>query len=402
MLVKIAWRNIWRNKVRSMVVITALALGLWAGIFVSAFVNGMMKQKVDTVIEYEMSHFQIHQPGFRDEMPVHLSIKNGNAIRAALLKEPLVADVSARTVGMMMIGSAKATGGIKVTGISPEAEKKVTHLDKRVTEGTYFTGVNRNPILISREVANKYKVGVKSKLVLTFQDVQGEITGAAFRVCGIYETGNKMYDAVNVFVLREDIQNYLGIGEGVHQIAVLLKEHDAAEAMAQTYQKKYPDLEVLSWMDLSSGMRYMIDMMDVYTVIIVGIVLLALMFSIVNTMLMAVLERVKELGMLMAVGMARKKIFGMIMLETLFLSLIGGPLGLLLAWASIVYFGKAGINLGNAAYGDLGFSNLIYPVLDSIEYFKVTAMVLVMALLAALYPARKALQLNPLEALRKI
>ncbi len=402
MLFKIAWRNIWRNKVRSLVVITALALGLWAGIFVSAFVNGMMKQKVDTVIEYEMSHFQFHQKGFRDEFLANQFIEDGYAIREEVLKEPLVKEVAARTVGLMMIGSAKTTGGIKVTGISPNEEATVTRLNERVAEGKYFEGVSRNPILISREVAKKYKVGLKSKVVLTFQDVNGEITGAAFRVCGIYETGNKMYDAMNVFVKREDVQPLLGIGDGVHELAVLLKEHQPADDMAKKYQQKYPSLEVLSWMDLATGMRYMIDVMGVYTIIIVGIVLLALLFSIVNTMLMAVLERVRELGMLMAVGMSRQKIFGMIMLETLFLSLIGGPVGLLLAWGSIAYFGQAGINLGDAAYGDLGFSNLIFPVLDSIEYLKVTAMVLAMALLAALYPARKALQLNPLEALRKI
>jgi putative ABC transport system permease protein len=402
MLLKIAWRNIWRNKVRSLIVITALALGLWAGIFVSAFVNGMMRQKIDSVIELEMSHFQFHQKGFRDEFLVKQNMGNGYAIRNELLQEPLVKEVAARTVSMMMIGTANGTGGVKVTGISPEEEKTVTRLDVKVIEGKYFEGVSRNPVLISSSIAKKYKVGIKSKIVLTFQDVNGEITAASFRVCGIYNSGNKMYDALNVFVQREDIQKLAGIGEGVHELAVLLKEHEPAEEMAKKYQKKYPDMEVLSWMDLSSGMRYMIDVMDVYTVMIVGIILLALLFSIVNTMLMAVLERVREIGMLMAVGMDRKKVFAMIMLETVFLSLVGGPTGLLLAWTTVSYFGHAGINLGNAAYGNLGFSNLIFPSLDAIEYLKVTAMVTAMTLLAAVYPARKALKLKPVEAINKI
>lgn len=384
-----------------MIVVTALALGLWAGIFVSAFVNGMMEQKIDSVIELEMSHFQFHQKGFRDEFLIKQYMENGFAIRSELLREPLVKEVAARTVGMMMIGTAKATGGVKVTGISPEEEKTVMRLEEIVTEGKYFEGVSRNPILISREIAEKYKAGLKSKIVLTFQDVNGEIIGAAFRVCGIYESGNKMYDAMNVFVKREDIQKLAGIGEGVHELAILLKEHAPAESMAKKYQQKYSGLEVLSWMDLSSGMRYVISALKVYTIMIVGIILIALLFSIVNTMLMAVLERVRELGMLMAVGMSRQRVFVMIMLETIFLSFVGGPAGLLLAWTSISYFGNAGINLGNAAYGDLGFSNLIFPALDPVEYLKVTAMVLAMALVAALFPARKALLLNPSDAIRK-
>lgn len=402
MLLKIAWRNIWRNKVRSLIVITALALGLWAGIFVSAFVNGMMRQKINSIIELEMSHFQFHQKGFRDEFLVKQYIENGYAIRQQLLQEPMVKEVAARTINMMMIGTANATGGVKLTGISPEEEKLVTRLDAKVIEGEYFSGVNRNPILISSEIAKKYKVGIKSKIVLTFQDVNGEITASSFRVCGIYNSGNKMYDAMNAFAKREDIQQLAGIGEGVHELAVLLKEHEPAEAMAKKYQEKYPELEVLSWMDLATGMRYMIDVMGVYTVMIVGIILLALLFSIVNTMLMAVLERVREIGMLMAVGMNRQRIFFMIMLETVFLCMVGGPAGLLFAWASVAYFGQAGINLGDAAYGNLGFSNLIFPSLEAIEYLKVTAMVIAMALIAAIYPARKALKLKPVEAINKI
>lgn len=403
MLIKIAWRNIWRNKVRSLVVITALALGLWAGIFASAFVNGMMKQKINSVIEMEISHFQFHQKGFRDDFLTKEYMENGYSIRKELLKEPLVKEVAARTVSMMMIGTANRTGGIKVTGISPDEEKTVTRLNEKVTEGKYFEGISRNPILISRETARKYKAGLKSKIILTFQDVNGEIVAGAFRVCGIFDTGNKMYDGMNVFVKREDIQKLAGIGEGIHELAVLLNEHIPAESMAVSYQKKYPELEVLSWLDLApGGMRYMVDVIDVYTVIIVGIILLALLFSIINTMLMAVLERVRELGMLMAVGMNRQKVFLMIMLETIALSLVGGPAGLILAWTSISYFGHAGINLGNAAYGDLGYSNLVFPTLPPVEYLKVTAMVLTIALIAAIYPARKALKLKPVEAIRKI
>lgn len=382
-------------------VIVALSLGLWAGIFASAFVKGMMDQKIESVINLEVSHFQIHQKGFRDEFLVKQFINNGYEIRAELLQEPMVKEVAARTINMMMISTARGTSGVKVSGISPAEEKIVTRLHEKIVEGKYLDISKNNSILISSETAKKYKIALKSKLVLTCQDVNGEIAAAAFRVAGIYSSGNKMFDAANVFVKREDIQQFLGIGNGVHEIAVLLKEHSQAEAMALKYRHKFPQLEVLSWMDLSSGMRYIIGFMDKYTTIIVGIILLALLFSIINTMLMSVLERVNELGMLMAVGMNKKKVFSMIMLETLFISMVGGPIGLLFAWISVSYFGSKGLNLGNAAYEDLGFSNLIFPSLEAIEYLKVTIMVIIMALIAAVYPARKALKLNPVETIRK-
>lgn len=402
MLIRFAWRNIWRNKLRSLVVIVAISLGLWAGIFVSAFVNGMMQQKIESVVQLEMAHFQIHQNGFRDEYLVGQYLDQGALIREDLLNDTEVKAVALRTINLVMIGTAQKSGAVKVSGISPTEEKNLSKLHERIVEGKYLDEEIKNSILISREIAKKYKAGLKSKIILTFQDVHGEIVGAAFRVTGIYSTENKMYDGFNVFVRREDMQHLTGIGNKVHELVILLNDHEPADSMAAKYGKKYPSLEVLSWKDLASGMRYMTGFIDKYTMIIVGIILLALLFSIINTMMMAVLERVRELGMLMAVGMGKIKIFQMILLETFFLSSVGGPIGILLAWTTITYFGHNGIDLGNAAYGDFGFSNFIYPSLAYIEYVKVSFLVIIMALLAAVYPARKALQLNPVEAIRKI
>ncbi len=146
----------------------------------------------------------------------------------------------------------------------------------------------------------------------------------------------------------------------------------------------------------------MVEALDVYLYYIVGIILLALLFSILNTMLMAVLERMREIGVLMAVGMSKARIFLMIMLETVMLTMIGGPFGLLLSYGFVTYFGEVGINLGGAAYSDLGFAAIVYPYLDARSYLEVTLMVAVMAVIAAVYPARKALKLIPVEAIRTI
>ena len=402
MIFKVAWRNIWRHKVRSLVVIIAIALGLWAGVFSSAFTQGMMNQKIESVIRMEMSHFQIHQPKFRDEYQSKLLIKDGLSIQENINQEKDVIASSGRIVGMVMLGSANSNGSVKLNGIIPSDEAIVTELDQKVIEGAYFEGVKRNPILISQKIAEKYKVDVKSKIIITLQDINGEITAGAFKIVGIYNTKNGLYDEMNVFVKRSDIANLLVIEDNVHEIAVLLNNHDLAEPMATKYQNAHPELEVLPWMDLSTGMRMMIEMMDTYTLIIVGIILIALLFSIINTMLMAVLERVKEIGMLMSIGMSKPKVFFMILIETVCLTFLGSPLGLLLSYVSITYFGHVGINLGSAAYEDMGFSNIIYPSLKYGDYVDVSIMVIIMAIIAAIYPAIKALRLKPVEAIRKI
>jgi len=402
LLIQIAWRNVWRQKIRSLVVIIAVALGLFAGVFASAFVEGMMRQKIDSVIRLEMSHFQVHRPGFRDDMRANLFIEDVSALRQALKDEQAVEGVSERLLVMSMLGSANATGGITLMGVDPDAEATVTDLHTKVEEGEYLPANKRLPILISQEMAEKYKAHLRSKLVLTLQDVNGDMTAGAFRVVGIYNSGNNLFDEQHAFVRKEDLRQLIGIPVGVHEVAVLLNSHELAEPMATQFQQIFPNLEVLSWMDLASGMRYLVEAFGAYLYIIVGIILTALLFSIVNTMLMAVLERVRELGMLMAIGMNKFRVFGMIMLETIFLAMIGGPLGLLLSWAAVAYFGKYGINLSGAAYGEMGFATIIYPYLDASSYWNVTVMVIVMAVVAAIFPAKKALSLKPAEAIRKI
>lgn len=400
MLLKIAWRNIWRNRTRSIVVITAIAIGLLAGVFASAFMQGMMRQKIESVIKLEMSDFQFHRPQFTEEYLPKLFIPNSKAVMAEVEREPAVAGTSGRLISMGMVASARRSGAIRIMGIDPVNEALVTGLNEKVVDGAWFEGKSRNPLLISRKVADKYGVELKSKLVLTVQDVEGEIIAGAFRVVGIYESGNGMFDEMNIYVQQDDLRALMHIESGVHEIAVALHDHDLAEPLATKYQAAYPELEVRPWLDLTVGMRFMVEAMDVYLYYIVGIILLALLFSILNAMLMAVLERVREIGVLMAVGMGKARVFGMILLETVMLTMIGGPLGLLLSWAMVSYFGEVGIDLGGAAYADLGFSNIIHPYLNVGAYLEVALMVVVMVIVAAVYPARKALKLNPVEAIR--
>jgi len=389
LLVKIAWKNIWRNKVRSFVVITAISLGLWAGVFGSAFVQGMMKSKIEDVIRTEMSHIQIHVPKFRDEYDGSLYMKNASEISASLRANPTVEAVSERMISMGGLASSRKNGMMKLVGINPSDEKQVSNIYEKIVEGSYFESTKKRPIVLSKKTAEDYGVKINSKIIFKMLDAQGQMTDIAFKVVGIYNSGNPMYDKMTAFVKLDQMRNAYGISDGANEIAVWLNDHNQSEAIATEFQSKYADLEVLPWLDLSTGMRMMIEAFDVYLYIIVGIILVALLFSIVNTMLMAV-------------GMTKGRVFNMIMYETVFMTMIGAPIGLFLSWISIQYFGNAGIDLSGAAYESQGFGSVVYPYLDIESYVNVTLMVLVMSLLAAIYPALKALSLKPVDAIRKI
>jgi len=400
----IAWRNIWRHKVRSMVVIMSIATGLWAGAFMVAFSWGMYQQYMREAVETQFSHIQIHAPRFEEEdNEVRYVLPNSSAIVRYVNTLEEVQAVTARTVSAGMISSPTTASGVTIYGIFPEDENNVTQLASRVTEGKYLDTSGRNPILIGEKLASKLKVKLRSKIVLTFQDSTGEIVASAFRVSGIYRSKNSTLDEMNVYVRTADLGQLLQTENAPHEIAILLKD-DKADALKTSLRNKFPETSVKTWKDLSPELELVVNSFNEYLYIFVGFILLALTFGIVNTMLMAVLERVRETGMLMAIGMSRMRVFTMVVLETVFLALIGGPLGLLIAYLTIRWTGNHGIDISMFSEGlaNYGFSSIVYPELDSGYYLPLTLMTVLTAVLSAIYPAIRAVRLHPAEAIRKI
>jgi putative ABC transport system permease protein len=403
MISTFAWRNMWRSKLRSSVIIGAVTLGIFAGIFLISFMNGMLDARIQSIVGTEMSHIQIHQPGFLDNNQFSLQITNAHSILKKVKTVPGVLAASKRIVINCMIASAETGTGVKITGIDPEDEKKVTLISTKILKGKYLDETGKNPVLISERLAAKLKVGLKNKIIITVQDVNNTITGGAFRVVGIFQTDNQMFDDANIFVRNNDICKVTGLDSSrAHEIALTLSNNNSAEDIAKIVAGYFPKLEVKDWQQLSPEAGYIVSAMNQYMFMFLIIILLALSFGIVNTMLMVIMERVHELGMLMAIGMNRTRIFMMIMLETIYLSLTGGVLGIIIGYGVSKYLGKVGINLyaWKDAFAEMGYSTHIYPVIDSKTMIVTTIMVIIAGVLSSLYPAYKALKLNPSESIR--
>ena len=406
-LMKIAWRSIWRSKVRSSVVILAIAFGLLGGLFSSAWMNGMADQRVQDTFDFETGHIQIHHPDFPENEDVKYTINEIKDKLAQLRSYPEVKAVTQRIRVVGMAATANKNVGVSITGIVPEAEKSVFALNQKVdtTTGDFFAEDKRNQIVISRALAAELKAKVKSKIVLTFQDYNGEITGAAFKVVGIFKTDNTPWDKLHVFVRNRDLGRVLEIPEDqAHEIVVRIENFEEAPRIRQELAVIFPELLVEDWAELSPYVRLMSGYMDTMMALFMVIILGALGFGIVNTMLMVVLERTKELGMLMAIGMTRRRIFLMILFETVFLALVGAVVGEILSVLVIHYFGQTGIDLSNYAEGmeSVGYSAMTYPMLEPYRYIQITILVVITAIVASIYPALKALKLEPAEAIRTL
>ncbi len=412
MLLKIAWRNIWRSRTRSVVVILSIAVGVWALSFVLSFSNGIVYTFIQNAIKDQYSHIQIHDPEFPEDKNNKYFVENANEVIKEIERTPFVEAVTSRIITTGMLSSARGARGIQVMGIIPEKESLVTGFNEKIIEGDYFEEGKKNQIIVSKRLAEKLKVKLRSRIVLTFQDINGEITAGAFRIVGLYSSGNMILDELLVYTNKKDLSKQL-IGQDskinntaniAHEFAIYLTDSDKTPIVKKELKEMFPALLVEDYFEVSPDIELYETQINSSNSIIITIFMLALIFGIINTMLMAVLERYKELGMLMAIGMNKAKIFFMIVVETLFLSAVAAPLGLGLGILTVHSLQDKGIDLSAFAKGleRFGMSTVIYPAVDIGLYVQITIAVFITALIASIYPARKAIKLQPVEALHKI
>ena len=403
MLPKIAWRNIWRSRIRSFVVIGAVFLGVWAFICMMAITFSVSLGYVDDAIRFQTSHLQLHHPDFGDDKASEFMLDQD--IYNQIKENKNIIGITERTIVTGMVRSSRGARGIIIKGVDPQTETTVSEISESLLEGKFFTEEKKNEVIISKEIAEKLKLGLRKRLVLQFQDMNKEIVSASFRVAGIFKTGNNITDLSMLLVNRKDINRLLGAENAVHEIAILLDDPTADLLATQDKLKKeFPNTLIENYREISPEVQLYESQIYISVSILMFIFMLALIFGIINTMLMAVLERSRELGMLMAIGMNKLRVFGMIVLETIMLGTIGAPLGMAAGWLTVKFLNKRGLDFSEYSEGTeaFGIKSFLRPELDSEIYFILMVAVFVTALLASIYPALRAIKLRPIEAIRKI
>ena len=402
MLLTLAWRNIWRNKTRSIILILSVITGIWAGSMLTGVMNGMYGQRQEDAIKDEISSIQIHEKEFKADHDPRFIIPNGSEVlnKIRVLKEAKA--VSGRIIAPGMILTAGSSAGVKINGIQPQDEAGTRGLNNKIVLGEYFVSDKHNQVLIGQKLADKMKVKENSRVVLTFEDLQNNVVSASFKIIGTFKTNNPNYDEANLYVRKQDLSELLGIGDNIHEIAILLSNKESIDKVQKQLKSEYPALTIENWREVAPDISLMIDMGAGSSKIIMIIILFALAFGIINTMLMAMLERKYEIGMMLALGMNKVRLFSLIVLETILLVMTGVPFGLLLSYSAIKFFAKHGINLGYYGKGleSFGMSHIIRPHVSMSQYAEILVLVFITAVIASLFPARKAVKIDPAESIK--
>jgi ABC-type lipoprotein release transport system permease subunit len=401
MILRLAWKNVWRNKLRSGIMVAAIIFGLLGVILMIGFVRAMTASMIENVIEYQTAHIQVHNPDFLLNEELSAWVPDAELIASQIRRQKGVSGVAVRQVVDGMMASAASSRGVRINGVDINDEVNVTAVADSIREGKKLSNKGRNPILVSKRSGNKLNLRVGSKVVLTFSDFEGEVSGAAFRVSGFFKTPSSNFDESNVFVRRGDLMGYTGLDKA-HEISIRLNNANILEDLKIFITDIVGNRgKVQDWSEVQPLLAALTSTMDLMNNIVIIVFVLALGFGIVNIMLMSVFERTREFGMLMAVGMTGPKVLRLVVLESLFLGGFGGLLGLIASGFLIAVTGRIGLPFGYVAegMGVMGVDTVLFPEVPFSVYALTFLMVLLTSLLAAIYPARQILKKRLSESL---
>jgi ABC-type lipoprotein release transport system permease subunit len=401
---RLAWRNLWRNHRRTLIMLAAIVVGAWAMIFMTALIRGMVDDMVRDGIQTLPGHVQVHHPGFRDDPSVSNVIAPPDETLRRALEEPGVVAWAARVRVPAVVSSERNTRGVVLVGIDPDRERELSFVADDMTEGRFLESPDDAGLVVGRKLLQRLETGLGKRVVVMSQDPDNEIVDRGFRIVGVFDSSMESQEDGFVFAGRATVQRLLQMGDHVSEIAILGTDYRDVEGLRRRIEEAAgPDVVVQPWRELEKYLGSMLEMMDGFVLVWIVVVFLALAFGLVNTLVMAVFERVREIGLMLALGMTPRNILAQIVVESTLLLALGLAVGDVLAWATIEPL-KGGIDLSIVGEGmELwGASAVLYPALRWEDVVLANVVVLLLGFLASLSPAWRASRYEPVEAITKV
>ena len=404
MYLQLGWRNIWRNPRRTIVIMTAVIIGVWAMIFLGALMRGISEQMVRNGITTLTGHIQVHHTGFRKDPVIENSINKPEVVEDALSRIlPQDARWTTRVRVDAIASNARHSGGITLVGIDPKREAGISFIGQAVTEGAYLKADDKYGIIIGKALADKFNTKLGRKLVLMSQDTKGDIASRAFRITGIFRAEMEATEKQFVFVTITAAQKMLKLGNEISEVSILLADYKEADVVADSLRGTLSSgsYDVQTWRELLPLVTAVLKIYDWFIYLWFLIIFIAMGFGIVNTILMAVFERIREFGLLKALGMKPWRIVKEVLTESFFLLILGMVAGNALGLLSVFALAGTGIDLSALSEGleFAGMSRIIYPVIVIKDIVAANLVVLILGLVVSAYPAVKAARFTPVKAM---
>ncbi len=400
-LFKMAWRNLLRNRRRSVVTIGAMSFALLILLLYAGIVEGFMVAMESDVLDYEVGDFQVFAAGYLDKPSLYARIGDPEAVLAAF--DAAGYPASARLLAGGLAAAGDLSAGVAFRGIDVTREARVSRVHERLAEGRWLDPEDPRGVVLGRRLAQILEVRPGAELVVLSQGADGSIANDLLTVRGVLGTVADATDRGAVFMTATAFRNLMVMPEGAHQIVVRRPEAVPLEEAAERLQALAPGLDVRSWRQLMPTIASMIDSVRSIIYLVFFVAYIAVGILILNAMLTAVFERIRELGVLKALGMGPGKVLGLIALETAISATLAIAVGVTVSLPGMVYLSRVGINvgsLGGTSMAGLAMRPVWYGVYNLDSFPGPILVLLVITFSAALYPALKAAWIRPVDAIR--
>jgi len=399
---KMAYRNLGRNRRRSLLSALALSVGLALLMFISAFFQGEMRSSMESTLRLDSGHLQIRSADYDpDKLSVawEYLIENPEQIAAQVEALDQVQVATPRLIASGIVSVRDESSGVQVIGIDPASSANEPYVNG-IVEGNFLTADDRDGIVIGYPLAKNMGLKVGDQLTLLINDSDGNVDEQLFTVRGIFTTGTSTYDKGIVLLPLAKAQAFSGAENRASFIFVLLKDREQADAVKAAIQS--PNYQVKTWQELNELLVFLEDFSNAYIVVLNLIVIGVVATVIVNTLLMSVFERTREIGILTAIGMKGRQIVSMFLAEASLLAIGGLVFGALIGWGISSYVGEVGIYLGDLGMSGFYIGDRIYAYLTWQSTVNLFITSFIITILASLYPARLASRMEPVEALHGV
>lgn len=403
-LIKMGWKNIWRNRNRSIITITAIFFAVILSVISGSLQDGIFDNLIKNMVSFYSGYIQVHKAGYWDEQILDNSFESGTAIEQKALQQVNVSGIAPRLESFALASTENNTKGCMVVGIDPEKENRITLLKDKIVSGSYLDAADK-AALLAQGLAARLNLRTGDTIVLIGQGYHGANAAGKYPVKGILHFGSPDLNDKVLFMPLETARE-LYSAEGMLTSYVLsLRNPDALETTATAIQSSVgDDLQVMTWEEMIPDIKQHIKADSVSMKIIQGILYLLICFGIFSTMLIMMTERKFEMGMLVAIGMKKKKLIGLLLTESVLTVLCGCLLGIIASVPLVYWFNRHPIRIGGETaevYKRFGFEPIFPTSVDITHFVNQGLIVLFIGLTLSLYPIYKIFRLNPISSMRK-
>ena len=404
LLLHLAWRNIWRQWKRNLLIMIAVAIGVFSMIIYDALLRGWQLSAIEDTVNNMSGHIKIHAQGYVDDPSVYHHFELTESLRKSLDQNPEIKMWTGRINVPAVVVSERETRGLSLIGIAPQSEKNISFLGGVKLQGEMFQDINSAGVVIGKKMAEQLETRLGKRIVIMTQGKDKQLKEIGLKIVGIYDTGVEALETSFAFISRNKAQKLLGLGNSLTEISIRVQDGVSLES-TQTMLKNNVDtkeLDTQTWKQLNRQMAIFTEFAEYNIWIWHFIMLIALAFGLVNTLLTAFYERIREFGLFQALGMRPGSILKQVLIEAWLLVTLGLVLGFIFGAIGLELLSD-GIDLTAFADGldKMGFRKVWVPIYMWQDSVSIVVMILLLGVFASLFPAWRAVKMDPVEALNK-